>query len=285
MTSAGIVREGAEQFRVSFGVLAHKLIKGHPRGAPPQIDPYLISRAVAEVMAACSFRSAKGQRLLWNEYRVILAKQDFALVRALAGPLERDLGEVLASEAGKSGAELVGELRVSVVYDEADELPAGEAVVRVAFAAAQAQGEVTAGEMTVRFDAGKLGGLLRAVGSVETVMVHERGEGPRGARLRWPQGEAELVAGTTYLLGRPHPGAPAGFLALGGATAKINKQQLWLALVPGSQPLAVRVGRLAAANPVTVGGHALAPGEERTVTAPVEIALSRGELVLALVAS
>lgn len=274
-----LVRDSAEQFRVSFAALAQKVIKGQPRGAAVQVDPYLIARAVAEVMAACTFRSAKGTRLLWNEYRVILARADFALVRALQGPLERDLGEALAAEAAASGAELVGELRVSVVYDEADELRAGEGVVRVGFVATAQLPAVEAGELTVRFDAGALGGLMKAVGSVETVIVQDSGAAPRAYRLRWPHGEATLALGATSVLGRPHPGAPAGFVSLTGASAKVNKQQLWLAPVAGG----VRVGRLAAANPVHVGGEALAPGEERTVIAPVEIALSRGELVLTLV--
>jgi Protein of unknown function (DUF3662) len=281
---SALVRDGAEQFRVSFAALAQKVakdvVKQQPRGAAVQVDPYLIARAVAEVMAACTFRSAKGKRLLWNEYRVILARADFALVHALQGPLERDLGEALASEATASGAELVGELRVSVVYDEADELRAGEAVVRVGFVTTAQLPAVEAGELTVRFDAGQLGGLMKAVGSVETVIVQDPGAAPRAYRLRWPHGEAALALGATFVVGRPHPGAPPGFISLTGAGAKINKQQLWLAPVASG---GVRIGRLAAANPVHVGGEALGPGEERTVTAPAEIALSRGELVLTLV--
>lgn len=275
-----LVRDGAEQFRVHFATLAHKVVKGAPRGGPVQVDPFLIARAVAEVMAACTFRSAKGRRLLWNEYRVILARADFALVRALQGPLERDLGEALAAEAASTGAELVGELRVSVVADEADELAAGEGVVRVGFVpTAQLAAPVT-GELTVRFDAGQLGGLMKAVGSSETVIISEVGAAPRRYRLRWQHGEATLAFGATFVLGRPHPGAPEGFVALAGASAKINKQQLWIATAPGG----VRVGRFDAANPVHVGGEALAPGAELAVTvaAPLQIALSRGELVLTL---
>lgn len=283
-------RDGAEQFRVSFAALAQKVVKGAGRGQPVQVDPYLIARAVAEVMAACTFRSAKGKRLLWNDYRVILARADFQLVRSLQGPLERDLGEALAAEAAATGAELVGELRVSVVFDEADELRAGEAVVRVGFVPTARLPEVAAGELTVRFDAGQLGGLMKAVGSIETVIVHD-GEAAagRGLRLRWPHGEALLAAGTTWVLGRPHPGAPPGFVSLTGASAKINKQQAWIAQAPGAGPGAaiVRVGRPQGANPVHVAGAAVAPGAEVTAEvtarAPVEISLSRGELVLTLV--
>jgi hypothetical protein len=274
-----LVRDSADQFRVQFAALAHKVVKGAGRGGVVQVDPYLIARAVSEVMAACTFRSAKGGRLLWNEYRVILARADFALVRALQGPLERDLGQALAAEAAATGAELVGELRVSVVYDEADELRAGEGVVRVGFVPTEQLATEQAGELTVRFDAGQLGGLMRAVGSVETVIVQDAGGAARSLRLRWPHGEATVALGTTAVLGRPHVGAPAGFVALTGASAKINKQQLWIAPTAAG----VRVGRMAAGNPVHVNGAAIAAGEEVLVSGPLEIALSRGELVLTLV--
>jgi Protein of unknown function (DUF3662) len=275
-----LVRDGAEQFRVHFAALAHKVVKGAPRGGPVQVDPFLIARAVSEVMAACTFRSAKGRRLLWNEYRVILARADFALVRALQGPLERDLGEALAAEAASTGAELVGELRVSVVSDEADELPAGQGVVRVGFVPTAQLAAAVTGELTVRFDAGQLGGLMRAVGSSETVIVADAGAPQRRYRLRWPHGEAILALGDRRLVGRPHPGAPPELIALTGASAKINKQQLWICAEAGG----VRIGRLEAANPVHVDGEALAPGAELTVAvaAPLTIALSRGELVLSL---
>jgi hypothetical protein len=275
---SALVRESAEQFRVGFAALAHKGVKGAPKGGPVQVDPFLIARAVAEVMAACTFRSAKGRRLLWNEYRVILARADFALVRALQGPLERDLGEALAAEAASTGAELVGELRVSVVADEADELAAGAGVVRVGFVPTAQLAAAVTGELTVRFDAGQLGGLMKAVGSSETVIVSEVGAAPRRYRLRWPHGEAALTVGDRIVVGRPHPGAAAGFVALTGASAKINKQQLWIAADAGG----VRVGRFDAANPVHVNGEALAPGGELAVAAPLSIALSRGELVLTL---
>ncbi|KAB2897022.1 MAG: DUF2662 domain-containing protein, partial [Kofleriaceae bacterium] len=146
-------REGPELFRVRFLDLARKVVKGLARDAVVHVDPYLLARAVAEVMHACTFRTARGGRLLWNEYRVILARGDFDLVRALQGPLERDLGAALAEEAAATGAELVGELRVSVVYDESDELRTGEATVRVAFQPTEKLAAPRSGELTVRFDA------------------------------------------------------------------------------------------------------------------------------------
>ena len=131
--SEPVTRESPDRFGIDLGELARKVVRGFKRGDQVQVDPYLIARAIAEVMRTCAFRTATGQRLLWNNYRMILARADYELVHALQGPLERDLGRALADEAAATGAELVGELAVSVVYDEADELRAGHAVVRVAF--------------------------------------------------------------------------------------------------------------------------------------------------------
>jgi hypothetical protein len=275
---AAIERESADHFRVRFGEIARKVVKGFRRDAVVEIDPYLLARAIAEVMGACTFRTAKGRRLLWNEYRMLLARPDFDRVRVLQGPLERDLGEALASEAAATGAELVGELRVSVVHDEGNELRAGEGVVRVAFVPTAKLPDVQAGELTVRFDAIRLAGLMTAVGSTETVIVQETGAGLASYRLRWPGGETALPVGTTFIVGRPHDGAPSSFVSLIGASSKINKQHFWIAPAAGS----VRIGRPASANPVHVNGTAIPAGGELTVSAPVEIVLARGDLVLSL---
>jgi hypothetical protein len=260
-----IRKEAVDQFRVAFAELAKAR-----RGEPVQIDPFLIGRAIAAVMRECTVRAASGQPMLWNDYRMILARRDFDLVRSLQGPLERDLQEVLAREASARQAELVGALRVTVVFDEADELAAGVGVVRVAFAPTAKLQAPLAGEMTVRFDSFEKAGELAPV---STVFVDDTNGAPV---VQWSGGAARLEVGATIVLGRPHPEAPPRFVALAGAGAKINKQQLWLAVGVTS----VRVGRCANANPVYVNGHALAAGQDIEAALPVEISLSRGELVL-----
>jgi hypothetical protein len=272
-----VSHEAADRFRVDLAELARRGDRRIRRGAPVLVDPFLIARAVSEVMRACTFRGATGRRLLWNDYRVILARGDYDVVRSLQGPLERDLGQALANDAAASGAELVGELRVSVVADEGDELRAGQAVVRVAFSPTERLGAARAGELTVRFDAAQLAGLMRAVGSTETVIVLDATSG-FGFVVRWPGGEAALAVGTTVVLGRPHDPAPAGFVALAGASARINKQQLWIAA--GTHT--VRIGRFAAGNPVRANGTLIAAGGELEITPPVELVLSHGELALSV---
>ncbi len=272
---APIRKHSVDQFEVDFAALAKT-----KRGDPVQVDPFLIGRAIALVMRECVVRSAAGKPILWNEYRMILARQDFELVRSLQGPLERDLQEVLAQEAAARRAELVGALRVTVVFDEGGELPAGAGVVRVAFVPTDRLVQPRAGEMTVRFDSFVIAGEI--VGEIvgkpnphDTVFVDDSSTGDR-IRLWWQGGEAVLSIGTTAIVGRPHADAPANFVALTGAGAKVNKQHVWIALGPNS----VRIGRYATANPVHINGQAVAASQDVEVPLPAEISLSHGDLVL-----
>lgn len=274
---AAIHKESVDQFRIGFAELAKAR-----RGEAVLVDPFLIARAIALVMRECSVRSAAGRSILWNEYRMILSRKDFELVRSLQGPLERDLQQVLAQEASARQAELVGALRITVVFDEADELPAGQGIVRVAFVPTDRLVHPGAGEMTVRFDGAAVAGELvaRAPKPPQDTVFVDEATGSTGDRctVQWPGGEARLEVGATFVLGRPHPEAPARFIALTGAGAKVNKQQCWIALGPSG--LGVRIGRLANANPVHVNGQAVAASQEIEAALPVEISLSRGDLVL-----
>jgi FhaA, N-terminal domain len=261
-----IRKDSADQFRIAFGELAKAR-----RGDPVQVDPFLIGRAVALVMKECTVRSASGRPLLWNDYRVVLARRDFDMVRPLQASLDRDLRAVLVQEASARNAELVGELRVNVVFDEADELPAGEGVIRALFVPTE---KLRVGEMTVRFDGRAISGEIDAKG--DTVFVDESITG--GYALRWPGGAAPLAIGRDVIVGRPHDGAPADFIALTGATSRVNKQQMRIAVGATS----VRISRLPGANPVHVNRTPIAAGEELDVGAPAEISLSRGELVVTL---
>jgi hypothetical protein len=265
--------DGLDQFRIRFGELARVR-----RGQPVHVDPFLIARAIGLAMRECNVRSATGAPIVWNEYRMILARRDFDRVRPLQAPLERDLKTVLAQEAQAREAELVGELRVTVVFDEADELAAGEGVIRVAFVATDRLQAPRAGEMTMRFESWAVSGEIaaRASGSTETVIVDDT-TAP-GHVLRWSGGEALLALGATIIVGRPHADPPPHFIALAGAGAKVNKQHLWL--LAGART--VRIGRFPKANPVQINGQSLAAGDDVEVGVPAEISLSRGELVMSV---
>jgi hypothetical protein len=249
---APIAREGASQFRVRFAEIV--------RQRSAIVDPFAVARAVVAVMGECTVRSASGRGLLWNEYRVIVARADFDALAPLAALLDRDLGEVLGEEVQRRGAELVGELHVSVVADEADELPAGEAVVRATFVPTE-KIETRPGALTVRIDRARL-------------------TSPRAVAftLSWPDGRATIEPGAAMIVGRPHASPPARFIALAGASAKINKEHF--VVTAGAHGLVI--ARVQHANPVHVNGRALAPGEQIEVQPPVAISLSKGDLELVL---
>jgi hypothetical protein len=271
---APLSKEGLDQFRVRFAELARAR-----RGQPVHVDPFLIAKAIGQVMRECAVRSATGQPIVWNEYRMILARRDFDLVRAFQAALERDLKTVLAQEAKARQAEIVGELRVTVVFDEADELEPGEGVVRVAFVPTEKRVAPRPGEMTMRLDGWASAGEIAAVAPkspADTVFIDD--SGASRCALCWAGGEAALTLGTTLVVGRAHPDPPAQFIALTGAGAKINKQHFWIAAGPTS----VRIGRFAKANPVHVNAQPLAAGDEIEVAIPAEVSLSLGDLVLSV---
>lgn len=274
---AAIAKDGPEQFRIRFGELARAR-----RGEAVQIDPFLIARAIALVMRECTVRSALGKPITWNQYRMILARRDFDGIRPLQAPLERDLRQVLAEEARARQAELVGELRVTVVFDEADELPPGEGVVRAAFVPTERLAAPRPGELTMRLDGWAVAGEIAArAPSAAGDTVHVGDTGSVGAVLRWAAGAAALAAGAPIAVGRAHPEPPAPFVALVGAGAKVNKLHFWIAIgPPEARPQLVRIGRFAKANPVHVNGQVLAAGADVEVGLPAEISLSHGDLVL-----
>lgn len=270
--ASAVTQEGLDQFRVRFGELAK--VK---RGQVVQIDPYLMAQAIAATMRECKVRSAAGKPLVWNEYRMILSRRDFESIRPLQGPLERDLRTVLAQEAHARQAELVGEMRVTVVFDEADELAQGDGVVRVAFVPTEKLTAPRAGEMTMRFDGFAVAGeIIAKAPKPGTDTVHVDDVTAARVMLRWACGEAPCALGATMVVGRPHPEAPPQFIALANAPATVSKQHFWIAASTGK----VRIGRFAKANPVHVNGQLLAAGEEVEASLPAEISLSRGDLIV-----
>ena len=79
---AAIHKDGIDQFRVRFTDLARVR-----RGEQVHVDPYLIAQAIGLVMRECNVRSALGRPLVWNEYRLVLARRDFDAIRPLQAPL------------------------------------------------------------------------------------------------------------------------------------------------------------------------------------------------------
>lgn len=283
---SGVERESAGQFRIRFAELTGGRLRRIFGSEPREVDPYAVARAVLEVMRRSDSRSPAGSRLVWNEYRVVLAPEDFDRLRALQDYLRRELQGVLEAEVARLGAELVGELCVHVVVDEAGELGAGEAVVRVAFSPSDRIAAPADHEMTVRLGERGVAGEIAAVAAPapEATAPVEATEGGEGAlvatfHVAWPEGEAALYAGVRTVAGRPHPGHPAQFIPLRGASARVSKRHIVLV----AKTTRAVVGRLPGANPVHVNGAAIGAGDEIEVAEPrAEISLSRGDFVLTL---
>ncbi len=272
---SAVKKDGLDQFRVGFGELAKVR-----RGELVQVDPFLIAQAIGLVMRECSVRSAAGKPIVWNDYRLIMARSDYERIRPLQAMLERDLKAVLAQTATQRAAELVGELRITVVSDEADELPAGNGVVRVAFVPNDKQTAPRSGEMTMRVDAWAAAGEIVAKApkpGTDTVFVDDSVTGDQCV-VSWAGGRALLAFGATVIVGRPHPEAPAQFIALTRARSTVNKQHCFVVATATT----VRVGRFAKANPVHVNGTAITAGEEVEVALPAEISLSRGDFTFSV---
>ncbi len=259
---AALTREGPNQFRVHF----RELLRAR-KDAIVDVDPYLIGRALAEVMRACTMRSASGHRLSWNDYRVVLSRADSEALGPLHGALESDLEQALARDVEELSAELVGELRVSVVADEGDDLAAGDAVVRAAFVPTDRSARAPKAGMTVRGDA-------MAIARAKAALPRRTHEAQ--FVLEWAGGRTTLPVGVTAILGRPHSNAPADFVALEGASDRINKEHLRLSTSSSK----IRIGRPSSANPVHVGGEPIAAGDEIEVEPPIQISLSKGDLVI-----
>ncbi len=278
---AAVTQDGPNQFVVRFAALARGRLARLLQDRVVQVDPYLVGRALVRVMRTSTVRAASGRRLLWNEYRVILSRDDFEPLRALTGALDRDLGEALGRELKERDAELVGPLRIHLVVDEADELRAGEAVVRVGFAPKERSWAADAGELTIGLAAWTPGHPVAApptqVHGERTVYVTDAAAAAlAGCTFAWPGGEGPIPAGVTVVLGRPHASAPAHFLALTGASPRVNKQHAWIRLTAEG----ATVGRFSKANPVHVDGKLVPAGSEVSVPAlPAEISLSHGDLV------
>jgi hypothetical protein len=285
---SGVIRESATQFQVRFGAGGGRLRRLFGATEPGPLDPYRVGQALIEVMRRCDVRAASGARLLWNEYRLIVAREQFEELRVLEGYLYRDLEAVLRAEAQRLDAAMVGELCVHIVADEGRELEAGRGVVRVGFAPTEKLAAPEAGEMTVRLGAVAVSGVVDTTGGARrpdaTVPVGD-GDDPAVRdlvstyRLRWTGGEGNLLVGVRTVIGRPHPGHPPQFIPLRGASARINKQQLWIVAMHARAV----VGRMPGANPVHVGDRPIGAGEELEIAAsPATLSLSRGELVLTL---
>lgn len=264
-----------QTFRVDWSALwaGHRPWR---RGRKVPLDPFLVAKAVTALMRACPDRTAVGGALVWNDYAVFLDLSDWSRIKKLEATLVRDLGAVVEKELEALHAEMVGPLSVRLVRDESSGVPPGGAVIRGDFTEAERLAPADPAEMTVR-----VGRSITPRLPLEppTVRVSDNSEKAEGLRVTWPRGEAVVADGSRIVLGRAHKPAAPGFVALSGASNKINKRQVWIESGAGG----VIIGRFSGANPVQVAGRLIQSGGQIAVDRlPLDVSLSNGEMSLTI---
>lgn len=245
------------------------------RARKTAVDPFLVAKAVKEVMRQCPNRTATGGPLVWNDYSVFLDIADWTRIKKLEGTLVRDLGGVVEKELATLRAEMVGPLNVRLLRDESGNVRPGTAILKADFTETSKMAPPDPAEMTVRV--GKP--VARSLTDLPTERVPEfTGDGSR-LRVQWEKGQARVPSGARIVLGRPHQPASPGFVPLTGAAGKINKRQLWIEAGGGG----VIIGRFSEANPVEVAGRLVQQGGQIAVDSfPVSVSLSNGEMKLTI---
>lgn len=239
------------------------------------VDPFLVAKAVKEVMRQCPNRTATGGPLVWNDYAVFLDLSDWTRIKKLESTLVRDLGGVVEKELATLKAEMVGPLNVRLLRDESGNVRPGGGVVKADFTETSRMGPPDPAEMTVRV--GKQ--VAHSLTDLPTERVPEMAADGSRLRVHWDRGSTMVAGGTRIVLGRPHQPASPGFVPLTGAAGKINKRQLWIEAGGGG----VIIGRFSEANPVEVAGRLVQQGGQIAVDRfPVQVKLSNGEMNLTI---
>ncbi|HVR69961.1 MAG TPA: FhaA domain-containing protein [Vicinamibacteria bacterium] len=239
------------------------------------VDPFLVAKAVKEVMRQCPNRTATGGPLVWNDYAVFLDIADWTRIKKLESTLVRDLGGVVEKELATLKAEMVGPLNVRLLRDESGNVRPGTGVIKADFAEAARLAAPDPAEMTVRV--GKP--VTRSLTDLPTERVPEMVADGSRLSVNWEKGSTTVTGGTRVVLGRPHQPASPGFVPLTGAASKINKRHLWIEAGGGG----VIIGRFSQANPVEVAGRLVQQGGQIAVDHfPVQVTLSNGEMQLTI---
>ena len=274
MASRGLRKLGAGRFQVDFAQLLRPgcLLARWLRSTDVEIDPFTIGQAVQMVLEQCDVRSVRGKPLVWNEIKIFLSDRDYQALVPLERRLRAGLGRVVRETLAKLDADTVGDLVVRVLVDEEGQTPPGRSEIVAAFVETADLAPDRDGEQTVR--------VARPVIEPRDPTQPIREPEVEGAvRLRWDQGEALIPPQVKLQVGRPNPKAPERFIALLGASRKINSYQMALENTGD----AVVIARPVKANPVQVAGRLVQPGGKLRVSKlPVKISLSNGEMILEL---
>lgn len=264
-------RIGADRFLAEFATFSRpgkaSLTRMFRSPDPVVVDGELIAQALLLCMDACPFRSPTGAPQPWNEYRVFLARPDLDLLRPIEANLHEELASVLYRDLVEKKAVPVGDVVIRLLPDDENSVEPGTAVLHPRHEPHAAPARTARGEITVRLDKPD----TTAGGATQR---HE------GVRLVTRTGSIPLPEHQRVIVGRAFAGAPADHLALPGATDSVSRRHVILLL--GAAGLDVT--RHSDANPVSVNGKALVPGESTTVSLPAELTLA-AEFVVQVSAS
>ena len=266
-----------DRFRVEFGRLEDGGFFGRLRGMLGRpgavvVDPFRVGRAVCEVMSRSTERDVHGRLLVWNEFRVYLSRADYSRLRPLQIRLSAGLDTIIRKALSDLSAQTIGDPIVRVLFDEEVDLAQGIGEIVVAYVENDNIAAPVDAEVTVRVRQG----TPQPVEHTERV---SDASSPGALLVSWSGGSAVIAPGRRVQLGRPHPQPPENFIALAGASKRINSVQL--AIENGTD--GVVVSRPVRANPVQIAGRLLQPGGRMVLAeAAVEIVLSNGELTMSL---
>ena len=266
-----------DRFRVDFGRLEEGGFLGRLRGMLSRpgavvVDPFRVGRAVCEVMSRSAERDVHGRLLVWNEFRVYLSRADYSRLRPLQSRLSAGLDTIIRKALSDLSAQTIGDPIVRVLFDEEVDLAQGIGEIVVAYVENDNIAAPVDAEVTVRVRQG----TPQPVERTERV---SDASSPGALLVSWSGGSAAIAPGRRVQLGRPHPQPPENFIALAGASKRINSVQL--AIENGTD--GVVVSRPVRANPVQIAGRLLQPGGRMVLAeAAVEIVLSNGELTMSL---
>lgn len=263
----------AIESRSALGALRGRLASLLSKRERLTVNPHLISLAVREVMGRCDMWVDAEHRLLWNEYKIFLAEEDYRRLEPLRRHLESRLTTVIEKAVRELRGEPLGDVATHLTIDEEQPVPVGHGYVEPSYREShEARAEADPATMTVRV-------APRGRRSAPTARIEDTAAAAGALTVSWPGGTANVPAGGKLLFGRPHEGAPARFVALTGADRRVSR--VHLAIENGRDRTIVT--RQPNANPVSVSGKSLQPGGPLDVRQlPATVSLAAGALELTL---
>ncbi|ANM30927.1 hypothetical protein ABI59_17110 [Acidobacteria bacterium Mor1] len=156
-------RIGRDRFEVRFERLKRELLPLRKQilmdRSMLQVDPQLILEAIRRVMPYCELHDGAGNRLVWNEFKVFLAREDHDEFAPMEPRLVAEADQVLDAYRKSLGAEAIGDLTLRLLVDDSDAVEGRVSVIQVAAKANKALNEYVAPpeEITVRLPAAGAG--------------------------------------------------------------------------------------------------------------------------------